>query len=71
MRATRQVQDARRRLYATDAQICYLRRLLNEAFGKLYNHPFNLDVHHLEGVTKAYASTAISGLVEAKNRGWK
>ena len=71
MRATRQVQDARRRLYATDAQICYLRRLLREAFANLYHHPFNLDVHHLEGVTKVYASAAISGLVEAKNRGWK
>lgn len=58
------------RLYATDAQLTYLRRLLDESFSHLYRHNLCLDSHHLDRVTKAYASRAITELVAAKQRGW-
>lgn len=62
---------ARSRLYATDSQITYLRRLLDEAFahgrGSLGTC---LDRNHLNGVTKAEASRAIDALLAAKRDNW-
>ena len=54
---------ARRRLYATDAQIIYLRRLLQQAFCLLI--PSSFDVHHLDNTTKTAASAEITRLKAA------
>ena len=54
--------DARRRLYASDSQRAYLRRLLAQAFAQRVEHPYNLDPHHLDNTTRAYAVEAIDGL---------
>lgn len=62
---------ARQRLYATDAQLCYLRRLLDEAFGNRYTHGLCLDRHHLDRVTKSEASSAIDQLLSAKRNDWR
>lgn len=53
---------ARRRLYATDAQREYLRRLLVQAFVRRITHGCNVDVHHMDRLTREYASTCISTL---------
>lgn len=59
------------RYYATDAQIRYLRLLLDEAFAHRYPHRTGYDRNHLgvqcprEGV-----SAAIDELLAAKARGW-
>lgn len=56
---------------ATDAQLSYLRRLLNEAFAHHYEHGSCLDAHHLDRTSKQYASQVIGDLKAAKERGWK
>lgn len=56
---------------ATPAQISYLRKLLNEAFGARYAGRTWLDVHHLNRVTRGEASKAIDELTRAKANGWK
>jgi hypothetical protein len=61
----------RARLYATDAQRDYLRRLLDEAFANHHGTGgTHLDRNHLERVTKAEASEAISKLLAAKRDNW-
>ena len=56
---------------ATDAQLSYLRILLNEAFAHHYEHGSCLDAHHLDGTSKQYASQIIGELKAAKEKGWK
>lgn len=56
---------------ATDAQLSYLRLLLNEAFAHHFEHGSCLDVHHLDGTSKQYASQVIGELKAAKERGWR
>lgn len=56
------VIQARRRLYATDAQINYLRILLNRAFVLHINHGLCHDANHLDRVFKADASNSIATL---------
>lgn len=55
---------------ATDAQIQYLRILMNEAFSNRYATGNHLDANHLEGTDFAYASKCIADLKAAKERGW-
>jgi hypothetical protein len=57
--------SARRRLYATDAQVSYLRRLLDIAFAAGHAHGMRLDRHHLDRVTRSEASAAIAALIAA------
>jgi hypothetical protein len=64
------VAAARERLYATDRQINFLRKLLDESFAHQYAHGLCLDRHHLERVTKFEASNAIGLLLSAKQRNW-
>lgn len=66
--AERRRQVTRDRIYATDAQLTYLRRLLHEAFAHRFTSYF--DVHHLELVTKSEASAEIDRLLTAKRNGW-
>ncbi len=56
---------------ATDAQLSYLRRLLNEAFANRMPGRTGLDAHHLENTTRAQASFAIERLKACKANGWK
>ncbi len=55
----------------TPAQIGYLKLLLNQAFANRYTVGLGLDVHHLDGCSKEYASAAIKKLVTAKANNWK
>jgi hypothetical protein len=65
------LKQARQRLYATDAQKQYLKRLLIEAFSHHYKgHANCYDYHHLDNVTKQQASDAIQELLYAKKRNW-
>lgn len=54
---------------ATDTQIAYLRRLLDEAFSHRIASGF--DRHHLDRVTSQEASTEITRLKALKTAGWK
>lgn len=57
---------------ATDAQWAYVRRLMNEAFAKLYKDTPNIDVHHMpRNYTSAQASADIGRLLKAKAQDWK
>lgn len=65
-RSFRGLVAARRARYlASDAQVVYLRRLLDEAFARHVDHGTGLDRHHLESTTREYASTAIEQLKRA------
>lgn len=60
------------RYHATEAQIIYLRRLLDEAFAHCYSGPSTCyDRHHLDRVTRSEASAAIANLLNVKAKGWK
>jgi hypothetical protein len=52
----------------TGPQVAFLKRLANEAFVHLVNS--QVDVHHLEGLSKAEASQYIDRLVQLKRAGW-
>jgi hypothetical protein len=56
---------------ATDAQIQYLRRLLDEAFVNLAQLGCGLDRHHLQDTPRKQASFAIERLKACKANGWK
>jgi hypothetical protein len=60
---------ARERLYATPAQVVYLRRLLIEADAALFPHP-GFDTHHLERIRKDEASAEIDRLKRAREAAW-
>ena len=64
-------EAAHARLYASDAQISYVRRLLHEAFANLFTHGLRLDPRHLDGLKKGEASRAIELLLAAKRNGWR
>ncbi len=57
--------------YASDAQIGFLKLLLNQAFANRYETKTCLDPRHLDGITRTEASAAISQLKTAKEKGWK
>lgn len=62
----------RESLLATDQQWSYVRRLMNEAFSRLYKNTPNIDVHHApRDYSKADASADIARLLAAKSRGWR
>ncbi len=55
----------------TGAQESYLRKLLIEAFSKLYSdRAIPYDYNHLNRITKSEASEAIAHLIAAKARNW-
>ncbi len=62
MRQTEAQRAARRRLYATDAQVAYLKTLLDQAFAQRIDNGTNMDRHHLKGVHSDHASQAIATL---------
>lgn len=57
--------------YATDAQLSYLRTLLDQAFVHHFEHGLRLDRHHLDNMPREHASLAIAALKGAKERGWR
>lgn len=58
-------------IYATGAQVTYLRRLLNEAFGARYQGSGVVYVRDWERLLKSEASKLIGQLKAAKENGWK
>ena len=56
---------------ATDSQIQYLRRLLDEAFVHLMPGRTGLDRNHLQDTPRKQASFAIDRLKACKANGWK